>query len=154
MAGKPSKPMTPFDKSVTPSYLYKLKLFLSFLPPSTQRFLAVYIKFSEFRYTMDYFRGLPFHAFSFQSIGELAPYMDENERNMMDQMTSMLQIMEMMVMAQTDSTSGGSDSCGPAGSYEDNDVRRRYGNVPKLHGPVRPGTFLAWNLCHERRLFT
>ncbi len=46
MAGKPSKPMTPFDKSVTPSYLYKLKLFLSFLPPSTQRFLAVYIKFS------------------------------------------------------------------------------------------------------------
>ena len=100
MAGKPSKPMTPFDKSVTPSYLYKLKLFLSFLPPSTQRFLAVYIKFSEFRYTMDYFRGLPFHAFSFQSIGELAPYMDENERNMMDQMTSMLQIMEMMVMAQ------------------------------------------------------
>ena len=104
MAGKPSKPMTPFDKSVTPSYLYKLKLFLSFLPPSTQRFLAVYIKFSEFRYTMDYFRGLPFHAFSFQSIGELAPYM--------------LQIMEMMVMAQTDSTSGGSDSCGPAGPVD------------------------------------
>ena len=118
MAGKPSKPMTPFDKSVTPSYLYKLKLFLSFLPPSTQRFLAVYIKFSEFRYTMDYFRGLPFHAFSFQSSGELAPYMDENERNMMDQMTSMLQIMEMMVMAQTDSTSGGSDSCGPAGPVD------------------------------------
>ena len=27
MAGKPSKPMTPFDKSVTPSYLYKWKLF-------------------------------------------------------------------------------------------------------------------------------
>ena len=81
MAGKPSKPMTPFDKSVTPSYLYKLKLFLSFLPPSTQRFLAVYIKFSEFRYTM-------------------------------------LQIMEMMVMAQTDSTSGGSDSCGPAGPVD------------------------------------
>lgn len=118
MAGKPSKPMTPFDKFVTPSYLYKLKLFLSFLPPSTQRFLAAYIKFSEFRYTMDYFRGLPFHAFSFQSIGELAPYMDENERNMMDQMTSMLQIMEMMVMAQTDSTSGGSDSCGPAGPVD------------------------------------
>ena len=83
MAGKPSKPMTPFDKSVTPSYLYKWKLFLAFLPPSIQRFLAVYIKFTEFRYTMDYFRGLPFHAFSFQSISELAPYMDENERDMM-----------------------------------------------------------------------
>lgn len=34
MAGKPSKPMTPFDKSVTASYLYKWKLFLAFLPPS------------------------------------------------------------------------------------------------------------------------
>lgn len=42
MAGKPSKPMTPFDKSVTPSYLYKWKLFLAFLPPSIQRFLAVH----------------------------------------------------------------------------------------------------------------
>ena len=71
MAGKPSKPMTPFDKSVTPSYLYKWKLFLAFLPPSIQRFLAVYIKFTEFRYTMDYFRGLPFHAFSFQSLSNL-----------------------------------------------------------------------------------
>ena len=78
MAGKPSKPMTPFDKSVTPSYLYKWKLFLAFLPPSIQRFLAVYIKFTEFRYTMDYFQGLPFHAFSFQSISELAPYMKMN----------------------------------------------------------------------------
>ena len=29
-----------------------------------------------------------------------------------------LQIMEMMVMAQTDSTSGGSDSCGPAGPVD------------------------------------
>lgn len=96
MARKPSKPMTPFDKSVTPSYLYKLKLFLSFLPPSTQRFLAIYIKFSEFRYTMDYFRGLPFHTFSFQSVSELMPYMDETDRNMMDQMTSMMQMMEMM----------------------------------------------------------
>ena len=114
MAGKPSKPMTPFDKSVTPSYLYKLKLFLSFLPPSTQRFLAVYIKFSEFRYTFDYFQGLPFHAFSFQSIGELTPYMDENERNMMDQMTSMMQMMEMMSMAQTDHTSGSPGPAGPA----------------------------------------
>ena len=95
MAGKPSKPMTPFDKSVTPSYLYKWKLFLAFLPPSIQRFLAVYIKFAEFRYTMDHFRGLPFHAFSFQSISELAPYMDENERDMMNQMTSMMQMAEM-----------------------------------------------------------
>ena len=114
MAGKPSKPMTPFDKSVTPSYLYKWKLFLAFLPPSIQRFLAVYIKFTEFRYTMDYFRGLPFHAFSFQSISELAPYMDENERDMMNQMTSVMQMAEMMAMAQAGSTTGDPGASGPA----------------------------------------
>lgn len=118
MAGKPSKPMTPFDKSVTPSYLYKLKLFLSFLPPSTQRFLAVYIKFFEFRYTFDYFQGLPFHAFSFQSIGELTPYMDENERNMMDQMTSMMQMLEMISMAQTGTVSDTPGSTGPTGPVD------------------------------------
>ena len=71
MAGKPSKPMTPFDKSVTPSYLYKWKLFLAFLPPSIQRFLAVYIKFTEFRYTMDYFRGLPSMHFLFNRSASL-----------------------------------------------------------------------------------
>lgn len=114
MAGKPSKPITPFDKSVTPSYLYKWKLFLAFLPPSIQRFLAVYIKFTEFRYTMDYFRGLPFHAFSFQSISELAPYMDENERDMMNQMTSVMQMAEMMAMAQAGSTAGDPGASGPA----------------------------------------
>ena len=114
MAGKPSKPMTPFDKSVTPSYLYKWKLFLAFLPPSIQRFLAVYIKFAEFRYTMDHFRGLPFHAFSFQSISELAPYMDENERDMMNQMTSVMQMAEMMAMAQAGSTGGDPGASGPA----------------------------------------
>ena len=70
MAGKPSKPMTPFDKSVTPSYLYKWKLFLAFLPPSIQRFLAVYIKFTEFRYTMDY-RMFRNQAFSLRTLPEI-----------------------------------------------------------------------------------
>lgn len=101
MAGKPSKPMTPFDKSVTPSYLYNMKLLLSFLPPSTQRFLAIYIKFFEFRYTMDFFQGLPFHTFSFQSVEELMPYMDENERNMMGQMSSVFGMMDQMQSVQS-----------------------------------------------------
>lgn len=96
MAGKISKPMTPFDKSVTPSYLYKLKLFLPFLPPGTQRFLGIYIKFLEFRFTFDFFQGLPFHTFSFQSLDELTPYMDDRECSMMEQVSSMMQMMQMM----------------------------------------------------------
>ena len=95
MAGRISKPMTPFDKSVTPSYLYKLKLFLPFLPPASQRFLGIYIKFLEFRVTLDSFRGFPVHTFSLHSLDELTPYMDEQECNMMEQISSMIQMMEM-----------------------------------------------------------
>ena len=93
--GRISKPMTPFDKSVTPSYLYKLKLFLPFLPPASQRFLGIYIKFLEFRVTLDSFRGFPVHTFSFHSLDELTPYMDEQECNMMEQISSMIRMMEM-----------------------------------------------------------
>lgn len=96
MAGKPSKPMTPFDKSVTPSYLYKLKLFLPFLPPGTQRFLGIYIKFLEFRFTLDFFQGLPFHTFSLHSLDELTPYMDDQDFGMMGQISSMMQMLQMM----------------------------------------------------------
>ena len=95
MAGRISKPMTPFDKSVTPSYLYKLKLFLPFLPPASQRFLGIYIKFLEFRVTLDSFRGFPVHTFSLHSLDELTPYMDEQECNMMEQISSLIQMMEM-----------------------------------------------------------
>ena len=96
MAEKISKPMTPFDRSVTPSYLYKLKLFLPFFPPDAQRFLGIYIKFLEFRFTFDSFHGVPSHAFSFHSLDELTPYMDEQECHMMEQAASMVQMMEMM----------------------------------------------------------
>lgn len=117
MAGKPSKPMTPFDKSVTPSYLYKLKLFLSFLPPSTQRFLAIYIKFLEFQYTMEYFYGIPFHTLSFQTIRELVPYMDEQECSVMEQISSMMNMMEMFQnmseMSANSDTSTASGSVNP-----------------------------------------
>lgn len=96
MAEKISKPMTPFDKSVTPSYLYKWKLFLPFFSPDAQRVLGIYIKFLEFRFTLDSFRGIPVHTFSFHSLDDLTPYMDEPECHMMEQMTSILQMMEMM----------------------------------------------------------
>ena len=116
MAGKPSKPMTPFDKSVTPSYLYKWKLFLAFLPPSIQRFLAVYIKFTEFRYTMDYFRGLPFHAFSFHDNKKLFIETYGCQMNVADSevIASVMQMAEMMAMAQAGSTTGDPGASGPA----------------------------------------
>ena len=136
MAGKPSKPMTPFDQSVTPSYLYKLKLFLSFLPPSTQRLLAIYIKFLEFRYTMDYFHGIPFHTFSFHTFDELTPYMDEEERGTMEQMSSMMNMME--TFRKMSEMSGSSDTSGSVNpvdvmasmmSGEEKDIFKNYMDI-------------------------
>ena len=58
MAGKPSKPMTPFDKSVTPSYLYKWKLFLAFLPPSIQAWAVAMALGVEDKVTVPLFEGV------------------------------------------------------------------------------------------------
>ena len=49
------KLMTPFDMLVTSSSLYTLKLMLPFTPASMQRSLAIYIKFSELKSTMEHF---------------------------------------------------------------------------------------------------
>ena len=49
------KLMTPFDMLVTSSSLYTLKLMLPFAPASIQRSLAIYIKFSELKATMEHF---------------------------------------------------------------------------------------------------
>ena len=49
--------MTPFDMLVTSSSLYTLKLMLPFTPASMQRSLAIYIKFSELKSTMEHFYG-------------------------------------------------------------------------------------------------
>ena len=51
------KLMTPFDMLVTSSSLYTLKLMLPFTPASMQRSLAIYIKFSELKSTMEHFYG-------------------------------------------------------------------------------------------------
>ena len=56
MEQKP-KLMTPFDMLVTSSSLYTLKLMLPFAPASMQRSLAIYIKFSELKATMEHFYG-------------------------------------------------------------------------------------------------
>ena len=51
------KLMTPFDMLVTSSSLYTLKLMLPFAPASMQRSLAIYIKFSELKATLEHFYG-------------------------------------------------------------------------------------------------
>ena len=96
MEARPPKPMTPFDCLITSDQLYTLKLLLPYTPPSAQRMLAVYIKFQEFRYTLEYFQGFPSAASPGQLFQDLKPYMTPTERETMEQMEGMVHMMELM----------------------------------------------------------
>ena len=109
MEHKPPRPMTPFDDLVTPPYLYTLKLLLPYTPSSNQRFLAIYIKFLELRFTLESFHGFsscnrslhgqnasaPFGMFE-----EIKPYMAPEEKEQMEQMETMMNMMELFQSMQ------------------------------------------------------
>ena len=107
------KPMTPFDNLVTPPFLYTLKLLLPYTPPSAQRFFGIYIKFLEFRHTMEYFQG--FSSSPSNILEGLKPYMNPAEKEMMEQMSGMMNMMEMVksMQSMSESSSEGSDAFNP-----------------------------------------
>ena len=96
MEARPPKPMTPFDCLITSDQLYTLKLLLPYTPPSAQCMLAVYIKFQEFRYTLEYFQGFPAAKSPGQLLQDIKPYMTPTERETMEQMEGMVHMMELM----------------------------------------------------------
>ena len=107
------KPMTPFDNLVTPPFLYTLKLLLPYTPPSVQRFFGIYIKFLEFRHTLEYFQG--FSSSPSNILEGLKPYMNPAEKEMMEQMSGMMNMMEMVRSMQSVSepSSEGSEGFNP-----------------------------------------
>ncbi len=101
----PPKPMTPLDELVTPPFFYTLKLLLPYMPASTQRIMAVFVKFFEMKRTMEIFYGFgnaPKNLSSNDILNDLKPYMDPKEQEMMEQMESMMNMMEMMKQMQED----------------------------------------------------
>lgn len=51
--------MTPFDQAFYPKEMQMLKIFLPFLPAPMQKLMAIYIKWTELKYTIDYFNRNP-----------------------------------------------------------------------------------------------
>ncbi|MBQ7775726.1 MAG: hypothetical protein IJ379_07370 [Lachnospiraceae bacterium] len=110
---RPNK-IADFDVRFTNNHICKLKVLLSFLPPSMQSNFAIYIKYIELQYTMQYFRSPGYrnnrcNTASAQPIDfscicdELFPYCSEQEkqqfnqiRNIFQTMRSMQDMMEMM----------------------------------------------------------
>lgn len=105
MEKQPPKPMTPFDELVTPHNIYTMKLLLPYFPISMQRTFGIFIKFFEFRNTLDTFYGFtknPPSSSSGNILSELKPFMDKKEQEMMEQMESMMDMMDMMQQMQED----------------------------------------------------
>lgn len=128
MERKPPLPMTPFDLIISTDSMQMMKLMLPYLPPSSQKLFAIYIKFQELTHTMNYFNS--FHTGLRRDSGkgppdltsildDIRPYMNEKDAGALEQMTNMLHMMEMMKeMGVMDGLfGGGSGSENSAGGF-------------------------------------
>ena len=89
--------MTPFDQYISTESLQMTKLLIPFLPPQTQRMMAVYVKFLEFKHTMSFFQGMRQAAQSMDAIlSSLKPYMSSSDAESFDQMMNMMSMMHEM----------------------------------------------------------
>ena len=89
-----------FDTLYTTNHIQMLKILLSYFPENSRNQLAIFIKFQEFQYTMEYVKNHTV-SLSAQSTSEkkeldiaslcqaLSPYCTEKERKMFDQVLQM-----------------------------------------------------------------
>ncbi len=98
-----------FDTLFTNNHIQKLKIIMPFFDASKQKHIAVYIKYLELQYTMNYFKTNPFPPFPTGNTEdickELKPYCSTGERQKMEQMEQMFanfknyqEMMEMVTM--------------------------------------------------------
>jgi len=106
MAERGTDKVTAFDTLFTTNQIQMLKVLLTYLPPSSQKHFAIYIKFMELQYTMSFFENHPNvslsplpHETSMDAsklCDELMPLCDGNQRQTMEQMKNMMQSMKNM----------------------------------------------------------
>lgn len=105
--------VTAFDTLFTNNHIQKLKVLITYLDPSMQRNMAIYIKYLELQHTMYFFRRYPASAMPLprepsmdvsRLCGEMIPYCDDTQRAQMENMQNMFRTFEnykeMMEMVQ------------------------------------------------------
>lgn len=98
--------MTPFDQYITTQSLQMTKLMIPFLPPQSQRMIAVYVKFLEFQHTLSFFRSMKQKNYSPEDIFDgIKPYLSPSDIESFDQMQNMMSMMSMMQEMQNMSDS-------------------------------------------------
>lgn len=121
MENSKTDPITAFDTLYTTNHLQMMKIILPHLQEDMQSNIAVYIKLNEFLFALRFSKESRHHA-DFKSrkkevdmqslIGEISPYLNGNEKDMLkkladmkDNMEKFQQISQMMQMME-----GASDS--------------------------------------------
>lgn len=94
-----------FDTLFSTNHIQMLKVMLPYMDNQTQKSLAVYIKFLELNYTIEYYKKNPYPLCGCterestpdikKMCAELLPYCTEHERKQLEQIRSLLQGMEM-----------------------------------------------------------
>lgn len=94
-----------FDTLFCTNHIQMLKVLLPYMNHQMQKSMAVYIKFLELNYTIDYFRKHPYPLCGcmqkddspdiFKMCSELAPYCTENEKKQLEQIKNIQQGMNM-----------------------------------------------------------
>ena len=98
--------MTPFDCRVSTESLQLTKLLIPYLPPQTQRIIAIYVKFAEFHNTLFSFQTFKQKSHSTQDIfEELKPYMSSSVNESIDNFMNMMSMMDLFQSMQESSDS-------------------------------------------------
>lgn len=94
-----------FDTLFCTNHIQMLKIILPYMDNQTQKSMAVYIKFLELNYTIEFLKKHPFSLCGcmekesppdlFKMCSELLPYCTENEKKQLEQIRSVFQGMEM-----------------------------------------------------------
>lgn len=94
-----------FDTLFSTNHISMLKIMLPYMDNQMQKSMAVYIKFLELNYTIDFYRQHPFPLCGcvekesspdlFKLCTELLPYCTESEKKQLEQLRGIFQSMEM-----------------------------------------------------------
>ncbi len=105
MDQKESHKMTPFDQLLSTQNLQLLKLFIPYMPLENQRFLGVYVKFTELQHTIHFFQTQQ-KPIGKQNVNEksdsildilqdIRPYLPEQFSETLDNFINMMNMMDL-----------------------------------------------------------
>lgn len=94
-----------FDTLFCTNHIQMLKIIMSYMDNQTQKSMAIYIKFLELNYTIEFFKKHPYPLCGcveketspdiFKMCTELLPYCTENEKKQIEQIRNIFQGIEM-----------------------------------------------------------